>query len=118
MIGGSSRIPIVKQIIGNMFAPLEPNYELSEDTCVAEGAALLAYEQFKNRPTKKVDIIGKCYGVYTTDGVTVILPHDSRLPAKYEKSFTNSVVADEVTVEIYQGGKPKDGKVSIDDVVS
>ena len=108
MIGGSTRIQKVKEIVREIFAPKQPDYTLNADTAVAEGAALIAHEIFFDKRDPVGDIVGKYFGIKAENEISVAIKHNQEMPCNIEKTFVNVRRTNEVQVEIYQGGKPYD----------
>merc|ERR1712078_591149 len=94
MVGGSTRIPKVQQLIKDFFNGKEPNRGINPDEAVAYGAAvqggILGGEQ--DDATKDIlliDVTPLTLGIETVGGVmTKVIPRGTVIPAKKSQIFT------------------------------
>ena len=95
LVGGSTRIPKVQQLIKDFFNGKEPNRGINPDEAVAYGAAvqggILGGEQ--NDETLKdillIDVTPLTLGIETVGGVMAkVLPRGTVIPAKKSQVFT------------------------------
>lgn len=108
LVGGSTRIPKVQQLIKEFFNGKEPNRGINPDEAVAYGAAIQAailsgsYELDKSL---FIDITPISLGIETVGGImTPIIPRGTVIPAKKSQTFTTyQDQQTTVTVAIYEG---------------
>merc|ERR1712070_706717 len=94
LVGGSTRIPKVQQLIKDFFNGKEPNRGINPDEAVAYGAAvqggILGGEQ--DDATKDIlliDVTPLTLGIETVGGVmTKVIPRGTVIPAKKSQVFT------------------------------
>merc|ERR1712227_186679 len=94
LVGGSTRIPKVQQLIKDFFNGKEPNRGINPDEAVAYGAAvqggILGGEQ--DDATKDIlliDVTPLTLGIETVGGVmTKVIPRGTVIPAKKSQIFT------------------------------
>merc|ERR1712147_454758 len=110
LVGGSTRIPKVQQLIKDFFNGKEPNRGINPDEAVAYGAAvqggILGCEQ--DDATKDIlliDVTPLTMGIETVGGVmTKIIPRGTVIPAKKTQQFTtHSDQQTTVTISVYEG---------------
>lgn len=94
LVGGSTRIPKVQQLIKDFFNGKEPNRGINPDEAVAYGAAVQggilggqATEEFKD--ILFIDVTPLTLGIETVGGVmTPIIKRGTVIPAKKSQTFT------------------------------
>jgi molecular chaperone DnaK len=110
LVGGSSRIPAVQQLVQNYFGKA-PSKGVNPDEVVAVGAAIqgaILNQELKNDNIVLLDVTPLTLGIETLGGVmTKLIEANTTIPCK--KSETFSTAADnqtEVTIHVLQGERP------------
>lgn len=105
LVGGSTRIPLVRQLVAEIFGR-EPNTTQNPDETVATGAVVqagLLSGQFQHMTL--LDVTPLSLGIETFGGLmNTILPRNTTIPCKAGELFTNAVDGQQsMLIRVLQG---------------
>ena len=109
LVGGSTRIPKVQQLIKEFFNGKEPSIGVNPDEAVAYGAAvqacILSGADCGDQSMVLLDVNPLSLGIETVGGVmSQIIPRNTVIPSKKEQIFSTAVDnQDTVTIKVYEG---------------
>lgn len=114
LVGGSTRIPKVQELLQNFFNGKELCKSINPDEAVAYGAAVQAAilsgeGNEKVKDLRLLDITSLSVGLETARGLmTVLIPRNTTIPAKKERIFSN--YSDNQTrelIQVYEGERAR-----------
>jgi L1 cell adhesion molecule like protein len=110
LVGGSTRVPKVQQLLSEFFNGKQLNKSIDPDTVVSAGASIQAailagHGDIKTSELLLLDVCPLSLGVETAGGInTVIVPRNSTLPCKKTQTFSNySDNQPAATIQVFEG---------------
>ncbi|CAI0470419.1 unnamed protein product [Linum tenue] len=112
LVGGSTRIPRLREMLKEMFDGKEPSKGVNPDEAVAYGAAVLGANISGQADSRYgvtlFDVTPLSLGVEVTGGLmSVVVPRNTPIPAKMSgEYYTIEDQQTAVTIKVYQGERP------------
>merc|ERR1712048_1351296 len=111
LVGGSTRIPKVQQLIKDFFNGKEPNKGINPDEAVAYGAAVQGDVLCGGENSGGLVLLDVCpltLGIETVGGVmSKIIPRNSVVPTKKSQIFSTAADNQQtVSIQVYEGERP------------
>merc|ERR1711990_479281 len=111
LVGGSTRIPKIQQLVKEYFNGKEPSKGINPDEAVAYGAAVQAGVLSGEGDAEGIVLLDVCpltLGIETVGGImSKIIPRNSVVPTKKSQIFSTAADNQEtVSIQIYEGERP------------
>lgn len=112
LVGGSTRIPKIQQLVKEFFSGKEPSRGVNPDEAVAYGAAIqaciLSGADCGDSSMVLLDVNPLSLGIETVGGVmSTIIPRNTVIPSKKQQVFSTAADNQEtVTIKVYEGERP------------
>jgi len=111
LVGGSTRIPKIQQLVKEFFNGKEPSKGINPDEAVAYGAAVQAGVLSGEGDAEGIVLLDVCpltLGIETVGGImSKIIPRNSVVPTKKSQIFSTAADNQEtVSIQIYEGERP------------
>ena len=112
LVGGSTRIPKVQQLVKEFFKGKEPSRGVNPDEAVAYGAAvqacILSGADCGDTSMVLLDVNPLSMGIETVGGVmSKVIPRNTVIPTKKSQIFSTAADNQEtVTIKVYEGERP------------
>jgi len=112
LVGGSTRIPKIQQLVKEFFDGKEPSRGVNPDEAVAYGAAIqaciLSGADCGDSSMVLLDVNPLSLGIETVGGVmSTIIPRNTVIPSKKQQVFSTAADNQEtVTIKVYEGERP------------
>merc|ERR1712176_909183 len=111
LVGGSTRIPKIQQLVKEFFNGKEPSKGINPDEAVAYGAAVQAGVLSGEDETGGLVLLDVCpltLGIETVGGVmSKIIPRNSVVPTKKSQIFSTAADNQQtVSIQVYEGERP------------
>jgi molecular chaperone DnaK (HSP70) len=105
LVGGSSRLICVKELLENYFGDNKINIKLDPDKSIVYGATVMANVLMNNTTKVLIDIVSLSLGVEIDDGImSIIIPSGTKLPIKVTRLYTTNYDNQEMcNINIYEG---------------
>merc|ERR1712099_187674 len=111
LVGGSTRIPKIQQLVKEFFNGKEPSKGINPDEAVAYGAAVQAGVLSGEGDAEGIVLLDVCpltLGIETVGGImSKIIPRNSVVPTKKSQIFSTAAYNQQtVSIQVYEGERP------------